>query len=221
MDTGVPVNGTFVGHSWKGIMLRRTTTSLALFLALMASGCIELSSSDPAIQFGWPAPSQADRTRQTSPADPPTPPTPTSHPSQTTDVASCDVRIVRVADGSVVASATGRAPISKLEGLAKALADKLRRDVFVKGESIAVLSLRDRSGTKQGRAAADELADKLTGSLADTGWFEVKERVDLRALLEEKDLESAGIVKRENVREKLADIRYVVIGGVTVTTGSL
>ncbi len=201
-------------------MIWRTTASLALLLAVIASGCNGLSSSDPAIQIGWPAPSQPERTRPATPTEPSPPTTPATRPSQATEVASCDVRIVKVSDGSVVASATGRAPVSKLEGLAEALADKLRRGVFVKGESIAVLSLRDRSGTKQGRAIADELADKLSGALTDTGWFRVKERIELRAMLAEKDLESAGVVKRENVRERLADIRYVVIGGVTTATDS-
>lgn len=53
--------------------------------------------------------------------------------------------------------------------------------------------------------------------MIDTGWFDVKERIDLRGVLNETDLDAAGIVKNENVRKQLAGVKYVVIGGVTVT----
>ena len=133
---------------------------------------------------------------------------------------SCDLRIARVVDGSSIAHGSGRETADKLERLAKALAGQLRDGMLAKGESIAVVTLRNRSGTRHGRVIADELADKVTGALIDTGWFDVKERIDLRAILGEKDLESAGIVKQAKVKEKLAGIKYIVIGGVTVTERS-
>jgi curli biogenesis system outer membrane secretion channel CsgG len=103
--------------------------------------------------------------------------------------------------------------------LAKALSKKLKEGMMVKGESISVVSLRNRSGTPQGKVVADELADKVSGALVDTRWFEVRERTDLRGILNEQDLETAGIVKKEDVKEKLAGVKYIVIGGVTVTEG--
>ena len=130
---------------------------------------------------------------------------------------SSDLRVIVVSDGSGITSASGEAASSKLDVLAKGLAGKLKEGIVVKGESIAVVSLRNRSGTSQGKTIADELADKVTGSLIDSGWFDVKERIDLRAVLDEKELETAGILKNENVRKKLAGVKYIVIGGVTVT----
>lgn len=131
--------------------------------------------------------------------------------------ASCDLRVVAVRDGLSVASASGEASLEKLGQLAKALAGKLRREILVKGESIAVVSLRNRSNTDQGRTTAEELADKLSGALIKTGWFNVKERVDLRAVLGERELDTAGIVNNDRARQKFTGIKYVVIGGVTVT----
>jgi hypothetical protein len=130
---------------------------------------------------------------------------------------ACDLRIISVADGSGIANASGEAAGGKLDALAKGLAMKLKEGVVVKGETIAVISLRNRSGSARGKIVVDELADKVQGALIDTGWFEVKERLDLRGILTEQDLDTAGIVKNENVRKKLAGVKYIVIGGVTVT----
>lgn len=137
-----------------------------------------------------------------------------------TDVVSCDLRMVQVSDGTAVASASGEASSDRLADLAKALSRKLKEGLMVKGETVAVVSLRNRSGTAQGKVVADELADKLGGALIDTGWFEIKERIDLRGLLSEQDLETAGLVKNEDVKKKLAGVKYIVIGGVTVNADS-
>jgi len=130
---------------------------------------------------------------------------------------SCDVRVISVTDGSLIASATGHASTNRLADLAKALADELTDSAPVKGKSLSVASLRNRTGSVIGRAVTEELGDKLTGALDKTNWFDMKERIDLRSILDEKDLETAGIVKNPDVRKKLAGIKYVVIGGVTVT----
>ena len=91
--------------------------------------------------------------------------------------------------------------------------------MVIKGESIPVASLRNRGGIAQGCAVADELADKIQGAIIDTGRFDVRERIDLRDVLDEKDLDTAVIVKNENVRKKPSGVKYIVIGGVTVTSG--
>ena len=132
---------------------------------------------------------------------------------------SCDLRLVRVSDGAAIGEASGRGKLEELEYLAKALARKLREDAMIKDESVAVVTLRNRDGTPQGRAAADELADKVAGALIATRWFEVKERIDLRSILEEKDLEASDIVKNPKVAEKLAGVKLIVIGGVTLSSG--
>jgi hypothetical protein len=146
-----------------------------------------------------------------------TPPVGSGEPGAEKGSVTCDLRVISVADGSGIASASGEASASKLDALAKGLAAKLKEGVVVKGEAIAVISLRNRSGSGRGRIIVDELADKVQGALIDTGWFEVKERIDLRAVLTEQDLDQAGLVKNENVRKKLAGVKYIVIGGVTVT----
>ncbi len=130
---------------------------------------------------------------------------------------SCDLRIIAVVDSSGLCSASGQAGSDRLDVLAKGLTSKLKEGTVVKGESVAVVSLRNRGDTGQGKAIAEELADKVQGALIDTGWFDVKERIDLRGILTEQDLDTAGIVKNESVRKKLAGVKYIVIGGVTVT----
>ncbi|HOD80467.1 MAG: Curli production assembly/transport component CsgG [Planctomycetes bacterium ADurb.Bin126] len=130
-------------------------------------------------------------------------------------VVTCDVRVVAADQGSAVANAHGETTSDRLDALAKALAGKLREGVLIKGESIAVVSLRNRSKTSQGAGIAEELADKLQGALIDSGWFDVKERIDLRALIDEKTLESADIVRQAGVKQRLAGVKYIVLGGVS------
>ncbi len=130
---------------------------------------------------------------------------------------SCDIRLIDIGSGSAEASASAESSIENLSGLAETLAQKLKTGLPAKGEPIAVVTLRNRSGTSLGRTVADEVADKVTGALIDTGWFDVKERIDLSAFLDEKDLDTVGIVKNENVRKKVTGVKYIVIGGVTVT----
>ena len=130
---------------------------------------------------------------------------------------SCDLRAVRVSDGSIIAIASGRGTSGRLEDLAAATVGQLQEGLTGFGKPIAVVSLRNRSGGDCGRIVADELADKVTGGLVRVGRFDVKERVDLTALLAERDLDSAGIVRNEEVRRRLAGVDYVIIGGITVT----
>lgn len=129
---------------------------------------------------------------------------------------SADLRIVRVSDGSVLASASDRSGMRRLSDLAKALSSRLRSDMPLRGESIAVLSLRNRSHTNKGLTVAEELADKVSGALLATSWFQVKERIDIRGIVDEKDLDSSGIVNNKNVRRRLSGVKYIVMGGVTV-----
>ena len=129
---------------------------------------------------------------------------------------ACDVRVVRVSDASVVASASAREPSGKLEDLATLIAKELKDD-DLKGGSITVATLRNRGDSEKGRAIADEVADKIMGALVKTKWFDVKERIDLSSILSERDLESAQLVKNPEIRKKLAGIGYIVIGGVTIS----
>lgn len=128
---------------------------------------------------------------------------------------SCDLRVIRVADGTAVCQAGGRARPDDLQALARTLVEKLKEGMPVRGESIAVASLRNRSGSESGRVISDEMADKIAGALIDSKWFEVKERIDLRAIMEEKDLDTAAIINNPKVRTKLGGIKYLVIGGAT------
>lgn len=130
---------------------------------------------------------------------------------------SCDLRVIRVSDGSAVGEASGSG--DNLAELSKSLAEKLRQDFARQGETLAVGSLRNRTGASSSRVVTDELADKLAGALIATKWFDVKERIDLRAVLDEHDLDTNEVVMNPKIREKLAGIAYIVIGGVTVEDG--
>ena len=135
--------------------------------------------------------------------------------STSTGPIACDVRVVRVSDASVVASASGSGSRYELGKMTDEMVKKFK-DESLKGKSITVASLRNRGEAKGGRAMADEVADKLMGSLVNTQWFNVKERLDLTSILSERDLESANLVKNPAVKEKLAGISYIVIGAVTL-----
>ncbi len=138
-------------------------------------------------------------------------------PVARTGTVTCDLRMISVADGSGVGSATVQGSVDGLAPLAKDLAAQLTRSPVRKGEPIAFITLRNRSKSALGSIMADEIADKVAGALIAARWFDVKERIDLRAILDEKDLDTAGIVKDEDVRQKLAGVKYIIIGGVTVT----
>ncbi len=129
---------------------------------------------------------------------------------------SCDLRIVRISDGTAVASASASGKSDELSTLAETLADTLKRSMPEENLPVAVATLRDRTGTTQGRQFSDELVDKVANALVDLQWFDVKERIDLRAILDERDLESSDIVKNPKVIEKLSSVDYLVIGGITV-----
>ena len=149
------------------------------------------------------------------------PPEPTkATPQSPSSMVSCDIRLVRVADGSGVASGSAKAARDNLADLAQSLAKQIAQKTPSKGQPVAVVSLRNRSRTKTGLIVAEELGDKLAGAIIETGWFDCKERRDLRGLIDEKRLDQAGIVNNENVRRKLAGVKYILIGGVTVTKPS-
>jgi hypothetical protein len=133
-------------------------------------------------------------------------------------VVSCDLRMVRVSDGATVSQATGQGSYARLGRVAAALADKFKEDTPLKGESVAVIVPRNRSGSTDGATIVNELSDKVNGALVETHWFDVRERVDLSSILNEKDLELADIVKNPKVMEKLGNVKYVILGGATVAS---
>ena len=131
---------------------------------------------------------------------------------------NCDVRVVRVSDGTVICGASARGPGDKLLELTDSLARQLKnKSTTIKGKSIAVISLKNRSGSDKGRAIADEVGDKMTTSLANLGWFSVRERLDLTSIINERDLADTKIIHNPDVKKKLSGIEYVVIGGVSVS----
>jgi len=133
-----------------------------------------------------------------------------------TTIVTCEVRLVSVADGSVVASATDYDELDDLDDLADNLADDLEGGKTTKGQSVAVATLGNRSGTDECKRIGDELLQKIQGELVSQGYFKVQERLELRAILDEKDLESSSVVKNPKVRKKLAGVDYLLLGGVSV-----
>jgi hypothetical protein len=132
-------------------------------------------------------------------------------------MATCELKIVRVSDGAVLAAVSGTGRTDDLPNLARMLVQKLEKGESTKGKPLAVASLRNRSGTRQSAVASNELGYKTMAALLEEGWFAVKERVWLRKLLPEKDLEDPAIVKAPKVRQRLSGLDYVVLGGVAVS----
>ena len=130
---------------------------------------------------------------------------------------SCDLQVIKVADGTVAATAAGEAGPRDLDTLATILCKKVKDRMPVKGASIAVASFRDRTASRKGRTAADQLADKVAAALAGSGWFEVRARLDLPAVSAEKDLEGVDLLKNPEVKGRLSGVSYVVIAGVTLS----
>jgi len=130
---------------------------------------------------------------------------------------TCELKVVQVSDGTVLAAVSGTGRTDDLSGLAKLLVGKLKKDESTKGKALAVASLRNRSGTPQAAALCTELAYKAMAVLLEEDWFIVNERVWLGKLLPEKDLEDPAIVRTPKVKQKLSGLDYVVLGGVTVS----
>jgi hypothetical protein len=128
-----------------------------------------------------------------------------------------DVRVVRVSDGKVVASATQGNAYGRLPRLTRELAEQLKSGIATRGASIAVTDFLNRGDSAVGAAVVKEVVDKLSGALVQTGWFNVKERVSLGKLIDERDLGLAGIVKTPEAKAKLGNVDYLVIGGITIT----
>jgi len=128
-----------------------------------------------------------------------------------------DVRVVRLSDGKVVASATQGNAYGRLPRLTRELAEQLKSGIATRGASIAVTDFVNRGDSAIGAAVVREVVDKLSGALVQTGWFNVKERVSLGKLVDERDLGLAGIVKTPEAKAKLGNVDYLVIGGITIT----
>jgi len=133
-----------------------------------------------------------------------------------TTIVTCEVRLVRVSDGAIMASASDYDELDDLDDLAESLADDLEDGKAKEGKAVAVASLRNRTGSKQCRQLADELQEKLIGELTNSGYFVMRERLELRAILDEKDLESSSVVRNPKVQSKLANVDYLLLGGVSV-----
>ncbi len=131
-------------------------------------------------------------------------------------IVTCEVRLVSVADGAIVATASSHEELADLDDLADDLADDLEGGKTKKGQAVTVATLRNRSGTDQCKRIGDELLQKIEGELVSQGYFAVHERLELRAILDEKDLESSSVVKNPKVRKKLAGVDYLLLGGVSI-----
>jgi len=130
---------------------------------------------------------------------------------------TCELKVVRASDGGVLAAVSGTGRADDLRGLARRLVGKLEKGQSTKGKLLAVASLRNRTGTPQAAVLCKEFGYKTMAALLEEGWFTIKERVWLRSVLSEKDLEDPAIVKTPKVKQKLSGLDYVVLGGVSVS----
>ncbi len=134
---------------------------------------------------------------------------------------AADVRLVRVRDAAVVASASGRAAPARLDGLARSLSKELSTTRLPDGAKVAVVTFRNRSETRAGKATASELADKLSGALQAAGTWRMHERIDLSKVLDEKDFalsqgNSAKLLAKPEMQRRLAGVDYLVVGAVSL-----
>ncbi|HUT61348.1 MAG TPA: CsgG/HfaB family protein [Phycisphaerae bacterium] len=138
----------------------------------------------------------------------------------------CDVRLVAVSDGSIVAQASGTSSQGRIGLLAESLANTLRKSGVGEGKSVAVLTMRNRGGTQDGAVACEEISDRLTNALVDLHWYRVRERVNVKAILDEKDfqtsqMDSTQILQNPRIRESITGVDYVILGGVSISSSSI
>ena len=131
---------------------------------------------------------------------------------------SCDLSLIRVSDGAIVATAGGSTGPGGLAELAKSVCQKLAEPLAAKGDSVAVLNLRNNSGTARGRDLAGEMNQHVGRSLVASGGFQIHQRLEFPEGMDEKDVQNAELLKDDAARAKFAGSQYIVAGRVSENT---
>lgn len=132
-------------------------------------------------------------------------------------VVTCEVRLVRRADGRVLAQASAQAHWSQHERLAGVLIEQVLRGQSPAG-TIGVVDLCNRRRSETGQAAAREMTERLTDALLRTGQFTEVNALQLRqAVPNERHLESARkLLAGKASRARLVGQDYLLIGGLAL-----
>lgn len=129
---------------------------------------------------------------------------------------TCDVRVLDVATGSAVRAATAVGSRLQLDDIATRIVADLELELGMAGSTVAVAVFRSRGGSQPAIAIARELADKVAGKLILLKTIQVKERIELGAILDERDLQAAGLIDNPDLRKRLEGVDFLIIGAISV-----
>ncbi|MBS3821076.1 MAG: PEGA domain-containing protein [Planctomycetes bacterium] len=131
------------------------------------------------------------------------------------DRIACDIRIIRVTDGRVVATAYGLVGTERLIILAEQIAEQISTRMPPDAHGSAVmLRLRNRRRTPAGDQLADELTEMLFRELVYAGPLKITRTIDLRSLVEARMRDHSAVLKNPDVQRMLAGVQYVIQGGI-------
>lgn len=127
---------------------------------------------------------------------------------------ACDLRVVRVRDGRVMAAVSGVAGPERLiilvEDFVKELNAGLPADV--QGQ-VTVLRVRNRRLTPAGDQLAEELTTLLRQELGHNGRLKPVATLDLREMIEPRMRDHSKVVTHPDVRKMLRQAPYIIQGG--------
>ena len=127
---------------------------------------------------------------------------------------ACEVKLVRLGDGRVLAQASGMVCDDFLPRLSATLARQLKRHLPPGPDgTVAVCSIRNRRQTARGEKLARRFTLALGREMSFNSPRGLARDIDLRPLASESALDAPALLKRKDIRGVLAGAQYVVIGG--------
>lgn len=130
---------------------------------------------------------------------------------------ACEVKLVRLSDGRVLAQASLLAPTDRREEMAKILVELLARQA-PPGAEVAVGCLSNRRGSPEGQALCDEMTLSLLDAVRQSSAWRFVKSVNLRdVILDEKMLESPKIVSDRRIAHLFDGADHVIVGGLAAT----
>ncbi|MBN1943276.1 MAG: PEGA domain-containing protein [Phycisphaerae bacterium] len=129
------------------------------------------------------------------------------------DLLACEVRLVRLSDGRVIAQASLQGPYARRKRMADVLVKLLARqapdDAFV-----AVGCLSNRRRGPDGQKLSDEMTRAVERAVRREPGLRYVRRVNLRnVILDEEMVESAKIVADRRIAHLFDGAQYVIVGG--------
>jgi hypothetical protein len=135
---------------------------------------------------------------------------PTSGPNR---LMACEVRMVRLSDGRVLAQASLLAPYSRRKEMADVLVKLLAKDA-PDDATVAVGCLSNRRRGPDGQTASDEMTRAVVRAVRQTPGLRYVRQVNLRdVILDEEMVESPKIVADHRLAHLFAGADHVIVGG--------